>query len=288
MIRLTRYNIAAFGCVILFIYHVGFALYMNQRWTAIVHYDNAAIQFIRDIPLTAERVKSVNNQTFISTPSFITFDDALKTWKNKDKKSLRDAFFHGNLQMPEACKGKERLWEILLNVREYLWNTRLSITLEEHCEHLPTWKDVTALYGSEPVVIGLERCEEYRAHIQKANEKPLLKIAGLYNSGTNVYARLLDRNIIQHPRYGRKGRPLAKPTPYEQVPWGKHCLAKYRGKTLAIGEVDVPVESVLPIVIIRDPYRWMVSMVGTISNVYSTCPVVFNEPQSPIPVQAIL
>jgi hypothetical protein len=45
-----------------------------------------------------------------------------------------------------------------------------------------------------------------------------------------------------------------------QVPWGKHMMAKFRLQNVAKREEKTNKTSVLPVVVVRDPYSWMQSM----------------------------
>jgi hypothetical protein len=40
---------------------------------------------------------------------------------------------------------------------------------KELLEELPTWSEVTALYGNEPVIHGLDKCEQFRTHSDPAD-----------------------------------------------------------------------------------------------------------------------
>ena len=150
-----------------------------------------------------------------------------------------------NSSQIEACFGKEELVEILTNAEVPLDHDR--------CNRLPTWRAMTDLYGEKQIVVGLETCQAYRDMIQTtAGATPMPRIAGLCNSGTNVLNQLLFRNLgnITHVGAPRQGY---------QVPWGKHAQAKHRLTNIFQNTVE-NATWVLPIVLIRDPYRWMQSM----------------------------
>lgn len=103
------------------------------------------------------------------------------------------------------------------------------------CDQLPKTNEIERLYGTTPTIIGLETCWQYRDHIRDSS--PKLRVAGLYNSGTNLVKRSIQDNF-----------PEFQPS---DVSWGKHTPIKRR--------VDDD-NSVLPIVVVRDPFRWMRSM----------------------------
>lgn len=152
------------------------------------------------------------------------------------------------------CLGKERVVEILLKAGK-------KDILKEECELLPTWDEVKNLYGEEPIVYGLETCQRYRETLKTAGRngteiEPDPRIAGLFNTGTNAFADSLHLNFRQVQTLTR--------TEYNLL-GGKHTNLKYRSWARRIDEygVDSKDNSVfteLPIVLIRDPYRWMGSM----------------------------
>ena len=60
-----------------------------------------------------------------------------------------------------------------------------------------------------------------------------------------------------------------------EVPWGKHVDVKYRmSNTFPRGNREAKV-NVLPVVLVRDPYQWMISMVSlchlSVSYLASVC-----------------
>jgi hypothetical protein len=82
---------------------------------------------------------------------------------------------------------------------------------------LPTWAEVTDLYGDEPRIYGLEQCETFQTHSDAAEH--FVSTAGTFNSGTNLMAELLIANCHMQPRmdkYGSVNRGVRW-----QVPWGK-------------------------------------------------------------------
>jgi len=142
------------------------------------------------------------------------------------------------------CQGKERLVEIL-HAAEQPNITNVT------CLSLPTWKEVTELYGDEPVVLGLESCERYRSLLSKQHNwtKPMVRTAGLYNTGTNAFDQSLERNFEE-----------LHSIPKHDVPWGKHVEVKYRLKNKYPRGNPEPPHLVLPVVLVKDPYGWMNSM----------------------------
>lgn len=128
---------------------------------------------------------------------------------------------------------------------------------QETLDKLPTWTQVQKLYGTEPKIYGLERCEEFRNAIEPTTR--FFAIAGTFNTGTNLIHDLMRLNCQITERmevYGEKSKGIRW-----QVPWGKHMMASYRESDHTTRtDKDVPRENVLPLVSIRDPYNWMQSM----------------------------
>ena len=183
-----------------------------------------------------------------------------------DKTSIGTAYEVDDDQMPSQsqssstdptfdapCSGKETLVKILQNV---------NITVDNDlCRQLPAWKTIVNLYGDKPIVVGMETCEAYRRQSSK-NPKP--RVAGLYNSGTNALAWMLIDNIIEDENNdinlsAASKDGLGMQHPYE-VPWQKHNPSKMRLDWKFPSDNPESPKDVLPIVIIRDPYRWMVAM----------------------------
>jgi hypothetical protein len=114
------------------------------------------------------------------------------------------------------------------------------------CDQLPTWKQVRHLYGDGPVVMG--SCTAVSPGAQ-------IRVAGLYNSGTSVVAATLRDNLaFLFPEQPQQRDADADAPKVWEVPYGKHVPAKYRD----VADED---EEILPIVVVRDPFRWMASMV---------------------------
>jgi hypothetical protein len=140
----------------------------------------------------------------------------------------------------------------LLQTAGYDYNNNSLTDLDR--QKLPRWSDITELYGDGPRIVGLEtHCavggasqlgEGIRSSVPR-----VLAVAGTFNSGTNLLAELVAANCPV-------GTFLLP-----QVPWGKHWPASYRGKRVAKNVPSkMPVDMILPIVIIRDPYEWLQSM----------------------------
>jgi len=121
---------------------------------------------------------------------------------------------------------------------------------------LPTWSKVQNLYGTAPVIIGLDSCPRFQP--QPDWSMAFFGIGGFFNTGTNLLAELLIQNCELSERmklYGEKSKGMRW-----QVPWGKHTPIQYRTKHVTDTDVDVPLDNSFPMITIRDPYRWLGSM----------------------------
>jgi hypothetical protein len=121
------------------------------------------------------------------------------------------AFYHPRNQAlegtswAEAIQGRRKVMDIL---------TRAGLKIDLGVlQHLPLWSEVSELYGEEPVILGMDRCEAFRqAH---PSEHRFVGVSGQHNSGTNALTRYMQQNLIV-PENELYGGVLAN------VPWHKH------------------------------------------------------------------
>jgi hypothetical protein len=122
-----------------------------------------------------------------------------------------------------------------------------------NCTGLPSWNQITRLYGKEPIIVGLERCEAYR---QSVAQQAVPRIAGLYNTGTNALAKLFELNWKTD-----KLAWISEGSYFKwDVPYGKHVPLHKKDNVTVPGGNPTPKDLVLPIVLIKDPFWWMQSM----------------------------
>jgi hypothetical protein len=114
---------------------------------------------------------------------------------------------------------------------------------------LPTWKQVVDLYGDETIVLGEDRCEEYRRKTPPS--EAYVGVAGLFNTGTNLLEFHLRKNL-RHPANKYHSR--------WQTPWGKHRMASAKWNNTVDTSIMDNKDYALPIVIVRDPLHFMQSM----------------------------
>ena len=158
----------------------------------------------------------------------------------------------GNITYAEAIKGRERLVDIL-------HEAGIDEIDPEVIAVLPKWSAVEHLYGGSPVILGLERCEEFREQADPIDGS--LGIAGMFNTGTNPMAMYVSKNC----KMPNNRKDKAGGTRW-QVPWGKHRLASEKYTNIPAHEQRTNMTNVLPVVLVRDPYTWMQSMVRIVST----------------------
>lgn len=124
-----------------------------------------------------------------------------------------DALRHGYT----ALDDKERIFEILqqagLDIDDFD---------QETIDELPTWTQVTSLYGQKPYIIGLEQCDDFVDATDPTVR--FFGIAGTFNSGTNLVHELMAENCQITERmvvYGNESRGIRW-----QVPWGTYEVAR--------------------------------------------------------------
>jgi len=122
---------------------------------------------------------------------------------------------------------------------------------------LPSESEIIRMYGSKPVLAGLDTCEAFREAVPAISR--MIAPAGMFNTGTNLMTTLLRNNCYIKERVDKLGK--GSPGMRRQVPWGKHSPASWRLKHQAQEAGDLKhQEYVLPAVVIKDPYTWMTSM----------------------------
>jgi hypothetical protein len=130
---------------------------------------------------------------------------------------------------------------------------------DETISKLPTWTEVTNLYGDHPRIYGLDQCKVFQSLSDPAEH--FVGVAGTFNSGTNLMSELLIHNCENPARmekYGRENKGIRW-----QVPWGKHQPAgdeNWRQSHKTQKDKNIDANDILPAVTIRDPYMWMNSM----------------------------
>jgi hypothetical protein len=76
---------------------------------------------------------------------------------------------------------------------------------EDKQREIPTWPQVVALYGDQPVFVGLETCAPFKASGGGPSEH-YIGVAGTFNTGTNLLSELLIANCRNPARQFKHGR----------------------------------------------------------------------------------
>jgi hypothetical protein len=76
---------------------------------------------------------------------------------------------------------------------------------EDKQRQIPTWPQVVALYGDQPVLVGLETCAPFKASGGGPAEH-YIGVAGTFNTGTNLLSELLIANCRNPARQFKHGR----------------------------------------------------------------------------------
>eukprot|EP00577_Skeletonema_sp_RCC1716_P011724 CAMPEP_0113437822 /NCGR_PEP_ID=MMETSP0013_2-20120614/37629_1 /TAXON_ID=2843 ORGANISM="Skeletonema costatum, Strain 1716" /NCGR_SAMPLE_ID=MMETSP0013_2 /ASSEMBLY_ACC=CAM_ASM_000158 /LENGTH=433 /DNA_ID=CAMNT_0000328519 /DNA_START=131 /DNA_END=1430 /DNA_ORIENTATION=+ /assembly_acc=CAM_ASM_000158 len=127
-------------------------------------------------------------------------------------------------------------------------------------ESLPTWSQIESIIGKKPVFRGLDTCETFRQTVPPLGR--MLGSAGMFNSGTNLVTRLMKENCVIPERFN-KYAPDGSKEDYGirwQCPWGKHTPANFKNNHTAPKNEEIIKDHCLPIVTVRNPFDWMVSM----------------------------
>jgi len=153
--------------------------------------------------------------------------------------------YNPNMTTEQARQGKEPLIELLHDAGVKDIDPAV-------LQRLPAWDTIQQLYGPGPILFGTETCAAFRESVSKHDAS--LGVAGLFNTGTNLMALYLEANCkMPFSKTRNKGIRW-------QVPWGKHMLAAYKWINTAGHEDSTDKTTVLPVVLVRDPYGWMKSM----------------------------
>jgi len=178
-----------------------------------------------------------------------------------DERSSTGDLYNVMHRLQRFRKGNKDATALETNNREIRNNHILTILEKsgielppELMDQIPPFSHVEQMYGSKPIILGLDRCEEFRQNIDPSFR--IIGAAGMFNTGTNLLYEYLSRNCLNPARLSEYDKGI-----HWQVPWGKHSPLSYRG--LRYAETDDAtrnLDNFLPIVMIKDPYTWMQSL----------------------------
>jgi hypothetical protein len=104
------------------------------------------------------------------------------------------------------------------------------------------------------------QCQKFLTRTEGRERERKLGVAGLFNTGTNLLSTLLNKNCQLHDAHDEGYNRHLGGGMLWQVPWGKHNPPSFRGEHYAKSAKDVDVETVMPVVMIKDPLTWLNSM----------------------------
>lgn len=181
------------------------------------------------------------------------FSNYLVTSDTSTVGSATKASFNSTLDQRSVRKDREPILAILKDAGMEDLDPSEILTL-------PTWTQVTDLYGAEPVIVGLnDACRAFQAKVPQSSNR-FLGVSGMFNSGSTAFGISLQANCRFPHHAQNKSNDVVSDSNgmLNQVPWAKHKMAteKYNHTI----QPEIPKEHVLPIVLVRDPYYWMQSM----------------------------
>ena len=86
-------------------------------------------------------------------------------------------------------------------------------------QQLPSWQQVTNVWGTEPIIYGLDSCQIFRQSVLE--DRRMLGAAGMFSTGTNLVTHLLKQNCLIPARVTKYGLNASKEQlgMRWQVPW---------------------------------------------------------------------
>jgi hypothetical protein len=120
---------------------------------------------------------------------------------------------------------------------------------------MPPWSQVMSNFGTEPVILGLERCKAFRDAVPPEDRK--IAPAGMFSTGTSVLHQHLFENCLPPSR--RTSHQARNKFIIWQVPWGKHNpeAARLHHSATGISMQHFNQSASLPIVDVRHPITWI-------------------------------
>lgn len=151
-------------------------------------------------------------------------------------------------------RGREKLLKMLLEM--YIDVSQIEDSV---WEKVPLWDEIQAAHGKSPVVYGLDTCEAFRKSVPAVDRH--IGIAGLFSSGTNLLAILLQHNCAIPEGVAKWGRKKGHGMEW-QVPYGKHSPPRFRDSGHKVRNFlgEIPINQEMITVMTRNPYDWIGSM----------------------------
>uniref|UniRef100_A0A7S1C2K0 Sulfotransferase domain-containing protein n=1 Tax=Corethron hystrix TaxID=216773 RepID=A0A7S1C2K0_9STRA len=133
-------------------------------------------------------------------------------------------------------------------------------------------RDLDKMYGRDIFIDGIDRCERFRSSVPAKDR--FVSAAGMYNTGTHVIFSYLDKycelpgkdqtkvkNARDKLRKDAKIQEVMDSGILFETYWGKHKHVTDRGNVVTLPKYEgMPVDNLLPVVMIKDPFTWLSSM----------------------------
>ena len=210
----------------------------------------------------AHRPQDNHNRIIVLLLGFLSFSVVLHIitleWFHLADPPLSHFHIHKNEDIVAPYRSEDGK-HILRSYEDILKAAGVEITGEIRSS-LPPLSDLEDMYGSEPVIIGLEKCSEFRS--KYGPKEAVIAPAGMFNTGTNLLNALLQNNCVISEETRNKKYIFGGKNPFirYQVPWGKHQPVSWRLQHVAPTFEGANQEAFLPGLVIKDPYTWMDSM----------------------------
>lgn len=186
------------------------------------------------------------HRKIFAAPNAVSSDAAVLS--SSDASVFNSSHTDPDYTSPE-CRGRERVLALIRSALPRELNSTTASDKEVgaatsiNCSIIPPWSETSALYGDRPVVIGMDTCAAYRKTLAEKNATPMIRWAGLFNSGTNALKRALSDNL--------KGSPVRR---LNSRLMDKHIQLHYWYNHTRFNPEQQ--KYYLSVVIVRDPYRW--------------------------------
>ncbi len=215
---------------------------------SIVNYESMGIKVrMVEIKDSSEdcRSGSAFSKSALTTSGSIESEISIPIKLDSDEQQL----FNIMLQMQETGTRNEK--DDVSQLAKDIWGQASHLFYSDRAED-----GETAFSSKDPIIIGKEQCEGFR---HRWGRNATVGIASMFNSGSNALTKNLRLNLGIHwinqsliTRNGTKNSVIA-------VPWWKHNPI-INDELIGRQASSIEHASILPIVIIRDPYFWRNSM----------------------------
>ncbi|CAB9507473.1 expressed unknown protein [Seminavis robusta] len=203
---------------------------------------------------TTDADNNNKNATTERKVNVISGHEGAPNLKHSALEQVRPLDYYMDLSRKEG-HDKERILQLLQK------NAKIRHLSDATYQELPSWTEVTSLYGSEPRLMGTDQCAAFKAGKEEDLAEKWLGVAGMFNTGTNLLADTLKMNCVLHKKQKKYGNKYSGVR--AQMTYGKHTPPKdeqFRMSHIIPGQKNIDPRQELPVVMVRDPFRWLQSM----------------------------